>query len=106
MGAGSQASHYRVWEELGAVQGREIVYYDEVIRFEDSDGKVFNLYADIDCLEQHMKELAPEGKKVEKSLLTRVLPFLGASSWSWFHSRFFPYGGHADGFVFYAQEIR
>jgi phytoene dehydrogenase-like protein len=60
MGAGPRANYYQIWEELGAVQGKEIVYYDEVIRFEDGDGKVFNFYTDIDRLEQHMKELAPE----------------------------------------------
>jgi len=64
MGAGPQANHYQIWKELGAIQGKKIVYYDESIRFEESDGKVFNFYTNIDRLEQHMKELAPEDKDV------------------------------------------
>jgi phytoene dehydrogenase-like protein len=62
-------------KELGAVQGKEIVYYDEVIRFEDSDGKVFNFYTDIDRLEQHMKELAPEDKDVIEEFAKGVRTF-------------------------------
>jgi len=64
MGAGPRASHYRVWEELGAVQGREMVYYEVTSRYEASDGTVFHFYTDIDRLEQHMKELAPEDGRV------------------------------------------
>jgi phytoene dehydrogenase-like protein len=51
---------YRVWEELGAVQGRKFLYADEYMRYEAKDGRVFVLHADIDRLEQHMLELAPE----------------------------------------------
>ncbi|UCG42556.1 MAG: NAD(P)/FAD-dependent oxidoreductase [candidate division WOR-3 bacterium] len=49
---------YRVYEELGAVQGRQMVDHEVFVRVE-SDGKTFIVYNDIDRLEQHMKELAP-----------------------------------------------
>jgi len=53
-------SLYRVWEELGAVQGRQFINADEFLRYEARDGRVFRLYCSVDRLEQHMLELAPE----------------------------------------------
>ena len=55
---------YHVWEELGAVQGWTIVDHEYFVHIEGEGGKVFNVYADLDRLEQHMKELAPEDKDV------------------------------------------
>jgi len=52
--------YYRFWEELGALPGRSLIDYPEAARFEGKDGQVFVLYTDIDRLEQHMNELAPE----------------------------------------------
>jgi len=54
---------YYIWEELGAVQGRKFVDYDEFGHIEDENGKSFTVYTNIDRLEQHMKELAPEDSK-------------------------------------------
>jgi phytoene dehydrogenase-like protein len=51
---------YRVWEELGAVQGKRMIDQDEFMRIDGKDGKTFIAYNDLDSLEQHMKELAPE----------------------------------------------
>jgi phytoene dehydrogenase-like protein len=53
---------YRIWEELGAVQGRRMVDHDEFLRIEGTDGKAFIMYTNVDRLEQHMKELAPADK--------------------------------------------
>jgi len=53
---------YHIWEELGVAQGWNIVDHDQFIRIEGEGGRVFTVYADIDRLEQHMKELAPEDK--------------------------------------------
>jgi phytoene dehydrogenase-like protein len=64
VGSGSNTSFYRIWEELGAVQGRQMVNHEEFVRVEGTGGKVFSLYTNIDRLEQHMKEIAPADKKV------------------------------------------
>jgi phytoene dehydrogenase-like protein len=50
---------HRFYEELGAVQGRRMVDHEEFIRVEGAGGKALIVYADIDRLEQHMKELSP-----------------------------------------------
>lgn len=57
-------SFYHIWEELGVVQGRTIVDHDQFMRVEGQGGKAFTVYANLDRLEQHMKELAPEDKDV------------------------------------------
>lgn len=63
-GASSNSRFYRVWEELGAVQNRPMVFHDELVRVEDAGGRTFKVYTDIDKLEQHMKELAPADARV------------------------------------------
>ena len=64
VGSSPLSNFYRIWEELGAVQGRRMVDHDEFMRIEGADGKVFIIYTDIDRLEQHMKELAPADRQV------------------------------------------
>jgi phytoene dehydrogenase-like protein len=57
-------SFYPLWEELGVVQGRTMIDHEEYARVEGRDGQVLIVYSDINRLEQHMKELAPEDKDV------------------------------------------
>jgi phytoene dehydrogenase-like protein len=57
-------SFYRLWEEVGAVQERTMIDREEYARIEGKDGKILIVYIDIDRLEQHMKELAPEDKDI------------------------------------------
>ena len=53
-------SFYPFWEELGIVQGLTMIDHEEYARIEGKEGKTFIVYTDIDRLEQHMKDLAPE----------------------------------------------
>lgn len=64
VGSSPATNFYRIWEELGAVQGRLMVDHDEFMQIEGTDGKVFIVYTDVDRLEQHMKELAPVDERV------------------------------------------
>ena len=63
VGSGHGSSFYRIWQELGAVQGRPMINHDEFIRVEGKNGKVLIIYTDADRLERHMKELAPADAK-------------------------------------------
>ena len=58
-GASPGVELYRLWEELGAVQGREMVFCDTLTQVESADGQVLTVYTDIDRLERHMKQLSP-----------------------------------------------
>lgn len=62
-GSSPSVPFYRIWEELGAIQGRSIVDHEVYIRYEGKDGKSFLLYTDPDRLEEHMKALSPEDHK-------------------------------------------
>ena len=64
VGTNPANNFYHIWEELGALPGPTIVDHDRFQSVEGKGGKVFTVYSDIDRLEQHMKELAPEDKKV------------------------------------------
>jgi phytoene dehydrogenase-like protein len=64
MGSAPGSDFYRMWKELGAIQDIPYTYYEEYGRIEDNGGEQFIMYADLDRLEQHMKELAPEDTAV------------------------------------------
>jgi len=72
VGSSPANSFYRIWEELGAVQGRRMVDHEEFMRVEGTDGKTFIIYTDVDRLEQHMKELAPADKDVIEEFIEGI----------------------------------
>ncbi len=69
LGSNPGTGFYRIWEELGAAQGRHMVNQDEYMRFEGEGGQAFHVYTNIDRLEQHLKELAPEDKEVIEEVI-------------------------------------
>lgn len=64
VGSSPANGFHRIWRELGALPGPRIIEHDVFISIEGEDGKVFNVFTDVDRLEQHMKQLAPQDKKV------------------------------------------
>ncbi len=50
---------HRIWSELGALEGREIVHHEELHRYEGAHGKQLVLYRDPERLRDHLKSLAP-----------------------------------------------
>ena len=73
----------RMWQELGAVQGRRFVDYNVFQRIEGSGGQALCIYADLDQLEQHMKELSPDDSAVIEELCNigrRFTPFVDLDS--------------------------
>jgi len=69
LGSNPGTGFYRVWEELGAVQDRQIVNQEEYVRFEGKDDEVLHVYTNIDRLEKHLLELAPEDEKIIKKVI-------------------------------------
>jgi len=72
IGSSPAISYYRMWEELGAVQGRQFVNHEEYGRIEDTNGASFIMYTDIDRLERHMKELSPEDAAVTDEFIQAI----------------------------------
>ncbi|MHA1945669.1 MAG: phytoene desaturase family protein [Candidatus Hodarchaeales archaeon] len=63
---------YRFWEELGVVQGRTMIDHEEYARVEGKEGKVLIVYTDINRLEQHMIELAPEDRDIIEDFIKGI----------------------------------
>jgi len=62
------SSLYRIWEELGAIQGRQMFDHDIFASVVGLDGRTVRFYTDVDRLETHLKELAPQDAKAVDDL--------------------------------------
>ena len=72
VGSGSKSGLYRLWQDLGALEGKTIVDPEEYLRIEGTNGRTFIVYTDINRLERHMKELAPGDGKVIDEFIAAV----------------------------------
>ena len=87
VGSSMGSGFHRIWEELGAIQGRAIVDFDEYMRIQSRDGKVFIMYTNVNKLMYHMKELAPEDSGVIDEFTGAVRKFaemdfsIGGEGW-------------------------
>ena len=62
-------SLYKLWREVGLIQGLEIIDLDEFTRVEFPNGPTIVFYTDLDRLEEHLVAMAPE----DAPLLRRFL---------------------------------
>jgi len=74
-GTGPQTKVHQLWEELGVLDGRPVHYYEELTRFEGADGRAFCVYTDIERLERHMLELAPQDRDVIEEFVHALRQF-------------------------------
>jgi len=63
--------YHSFWEELGAIQGKEIITHEEMQRSQDGK-KALTIYSDIDRLETHMKTISPEDSPLIEELANAV----------------------------------
>lgn len=63
VGSSPESNYNSIWQETGVAQGREFFYADEYCRAEGADGRTVIFHADIDRLEKHLLELAPQDKE-------------------------------------------
>jgi phytoene dehydrogenase-like protein len=68
VGSSPGVGFHRIWQELGAVQGQQMIDPEEYLRVQGKEGKTFVVYRDIDRLERYMKELAPQDSRVIEQL--------------------------------------
>jgi phytoene dehydrogenase-like protein len=74
-GSGPGQPFHDVWEELGAVQGRDFIHHEELMRVVDSEGRTLIVYSDPDRLEAHMRELSPADSYHIKALCNGIRKF-------------------------------
>ena len=75
VGSAPGVNYHELWKEVGAVQSFEMLDLDEYMRFEGSDGKALILYSDVDRLEKHLLELAPEDERAIRSFTKAIRRF-------------------------------
>jgi phytoene dehydrogenase-like protein len=71
MGSGPGVGFYRIWEELGVVPKMRMIEYEHLLIVEGKEGQKFFMYNNLDRLEEHMKELAPEDKGLIEDFMIR-----------------------------------
>jgi len=80
VGTAPSSGLYRMWEELGAIQGRCFINHEEFVRIEGLHGKTFRQYSDLDRLKQQMLEIAPEDKEPVERFIGSVRDFVLAGT--------------------------
>ncbi len=66
---------YRLWEELGAVRGRQFVHHDELLRVTGFRGETLIVYSDPDRLEAHLSALSPRDRKLIRAFCHGIRAF-------------------------------
>lgn len=87
MGSSPSSGMNKLWRELGVAQGRRFIDAVEYRRYEE-DGRSLSLYTDLERLQAHLLEVAPEDEALIREL-TRAIGKMGAIEmpidppWSW-----------------------
>lgn len=74
-GSGAGQPFYQVWEELGAVQGRQFVHHDELMRVVEPKGNTLIVYSNPDRLEAHLKQISPGDRFLIEDLCDGIRAF-------------------------------
>lgn len=72
VGSGPGNEMYDIWEELGALQGIQMVNHDRFAHYEHIDGQDVILYCDPERLREHWLALAPEEESFIKSFTRSI----------------------------------
>ena len=65
----------QVWQELGAVQDRQMIHHDEFMRVIDGTGRTLIGYCDPDQLAAHIKQLSPADASLADDLAEGIRDF-------------------------------
>ena len=76
IGSGPSTDLHRFWQEVGALQSRQILNMEQFMRFENQNGETFTAYANIDHLEQHMREISPKDASLIEEFIGGVRTFV------------------------------
>ncbi len=60
VGSGPGSQFNRLWREVGALENTKVINHEIFLAVEDGSGNCLNIYSDLDQLQAHLLELAPE----------------------------------------------
>ena len=69
VGTDPASMFHRVWEELGAIDGREIAHPSEFLCVEGREGQVLSVSTDLDQLARDCRQIAPEDARLIDKLV-------------------------------------
>lgn len=75
-GTTPSSSYYKLWKEIGAIQGAEFYNYEYYGKSLDEYGNSFFAYADPDKLREHMLSIAPEDRKQINRVIKAIRTFM------------------------------
>ncbi len=76
-GTAENSVNSQMWRELGALEGLQTYNFKEFVQVEDPAGKVLTVYADLDKLEAHLKELSPADEEHISEFIEAAKRFSG-----------------------------
>ena len=82
VGTAPQCGIHRVWEELGAFDGTDIIDRDEFACIETADGRAVHWYTDLARLTAHLKDIAPDDAPIIGELVNAARKLVGADLFS------------------------
>ncbi len=59
-----ESGYYKLWEEIGGIQGKEFYLYDYFLKYRDERGKEVTFYNDPHKLRAELLRVAPEDEKL------------------------------------------
>lgn len=65
----------RLWREIGALDGVEIINHDIFMSIEGDKGEVIHIYSDLDRLEEHLLKISPEDAVVVSAIIDAARAF-------------------------------
>nr|WP_321508856.1 FAD-dependent oxidoreductase [uncultured Hyphomonas sp.] len=74
-GVNPNTKGYQLWEELGVLHNTPIHFYEEFVAIEGRDGRTLHLYTDVDRLEKHLLELAPQDRRTIEEFMEGIRDF-------------------------------
>lgn len=74
MGCAPTTKIHRLWQELGAMP-RELAYTKECVSVVSPEGKIFYDYYDLDLLDEHLRDLAPQDTRLIHQYLEGIKSF-------------------------------
>ncbi len=72
VGSGEGKLMSNLWKELGALEGKQIVNHAEYLHYTGRDGRTLIFYTDVNRLEHHLLELAPEDSRMIRTMADAI----------------------------------
>jgi phytoene dehydrogenase-like protein len=81
-GTSPESGIHQIWQDLGALDGNDVINHDEFVSVESFHSEALHWYTDLERLEKHLKEIAPDDSAAISELIGAARKFAGADLFS------------------------